>query len=246
MSSPTPEQEHLEELIAGYVLGNLCSEEAEEFRKLLIQKPQLITEINQLQEVLELLPYALPEVAPPPHLRSAIVEAVNIPFEANLARKQFIPMWTKIISGVAAVFALTLGIDNYRLRQELGDTKDVIAAIQSPEAHLFSVQDKSKGNVATASGNILMDFATDKALIALQNLPAPPPDKAYWLWAVVGNKTIRCGQFSIAASGAILDKISIPGDSYEDGVEISKLLITLESSQTPLSPSKPLVIASPS
>lgn len=246
MSSPTPEREHLEELIAGYVLGNLCSEEAEEFRKLLIQKPQLITEINQLQEVLGLLPYALPKVAPPPHLRSAIVEAVNIPFEANLARKQFMPAWTKIVGGVAAVFALTLGFDNYRLRQELSDNKDVIAAIQSPEAHLFSVKAESKGNVASASGTILMDFATDKALIALQNLPAPPPDKAYWLWAVVGNQTIRCGQFSIASSGVILDKISIPGDSYQDDAEISKLLVTLESSETPLSPSKPLVIASPS
>jgi len=238
---PTPEREHLEELIAGYVLGNLCSEEAEVFRKLLIENPQLIQEVSQLQEVLGLLPYALPEVVPPKYLRSAIVEAVHVPNNANPVPHKSTPAWTKIVSSVAALFALAVGLDNYQLRQELSNTKDVMAALQSPETHLFSV--KSKGEVATASGSILMDFAADKAVIALQNLPTPPPDQAYWLWAVVDGKTIRCGRFDITLSGTVLDKISIPGDSYEEGAEISKLLVTLESSQAPVLPSEPIAIA---
>ncbi|HEY9709052.1 MAG TPA: hypothetical protein V6D48_12695 [Oculatellaceae cyanobacterium] len=67
--------EQVEELIIGYVLGNLTPEEAEKFRPLLAKNPQLATQVNLWQEALELLPYALPEVEPPPHLRSAILSA---------------------------------------------------------------------------------------------------------------------------------------------------------------------------
>lgn len=70
--------ERLEELMAGYVLGNLTPEEAEEFRQLLTEHPELAEEVHRLQEVLEVLPYALPEVAPPLHLRSAILESASV------------------------------------------------------------------------------------------------------------------------------------------------------------------------
>ncbi len=240
--SPTPE--HLEELMAGYVLGNLGSEEAEEFRKLLIKNPELIQEVNRLQEVLGLLPYALPQVSPPQHLRSAIVEAVKTPVKTNPIRKLPTPGWGRVVSSVVAVFALALGINNYILRQELKNTKDVITVMQHPETHLFSI--KGKGNIATASGSVLMDIAADKAIIALQNIPTPAEGQAYWLWAVVGDKTIRCGQFDIGSNGKVLDKISIPGDSYDHNTEISQLLITLESSQDPRQPSRAIMMVSAS
>lgn len=240
--SLTPE--HLEELIAGYVLGDLCSEEAEEFIKLLTENPEVIQEVNRLQEVLGLIPYALPEVVPPQHLRSAIVEAVQAPVKNSLTRKSA-PVWSKIVGSVAAIFALTLGLDNYRLRQDLNNTKDVITVMRQPETHLFSVKGKDK--VATASGSILMDFEKDKAVIALQNLPTPPADQAYWLWAVIDNgKTIRCGQFNSGSGGKVLDKISTPSGAYDHGTEISRLLITLESSQTPRQPSAQIVMVSTS
>lgn len=241
-ASPTPE--HLEELMAGYVLGNLCSEEAEEFRKLLTENPEIIQEVNRLQEVLGLLPYALPQISPPQHLRSAIVEAVNTPLKTNPIRKLPTIGWSKVVGSVVAVFALALGTNNYSLRQELETTKDVITVMQQPETHLFSI--KGKGNTATASGSVLMDFAADKAVIALQNTPTPSAGQAYWLWAVVGDKTIRCGQFDISSNGKVLDKISIPSESYEHDTEVSQLLVTLESSQDPRQPSRAIVMVSAS
>lgn len=239
--SLTPE--HLEELIAGYALGNLCPEEAEEFRRLLAENPEVIREVDQLQEVLGLLPYALPEVAPPQHLRSAIVEAVNAPVQPNATLKRSVPV-SKIVASVAAMVALAVGLDSYRLRQELSTAKDVITVLQQPETYLFSV--KGKGQVSTASGSILMDFEENKAVIALQNLTTPPPGRAYWLWAVVGSKMILCGQFNIRSSGTVLEKISIPGDSYKDGSEISRLFVTLEASATPIRPSGLVVLESTS
>lgn len=240
--SPSPE--HLEELIAGYVLGNLCSEEAEEFKQLLAEKPELIQEVNQLQEVLGLLPYALPEIRPPQHLRSAIVEAVNAPVNTKVARKQFVLPWSKIIASVAAMFTLAFGIDSYRLRQELSSAKDVLTVLDGHDTHLFSVKGKDK--TSTASGSVLIDFEGDKAAIALNNISSPPTGQSYWLWAIVNDETIRCGQFKVGANGFALDKISVPDDAYKNGDEISKLLITLESSQSPSYPSRQVVMVSAS
>jgi len=240
--SPSPE--HLEELIAGYVLGNLCSEEAEEFKHLLAEKPELIQQVNQLQEVLGLLPYALPEIRPPQHLRLAIVEAVNDPVNTKVARKQFVLPWSKIIASVAAIFSLAFGIDSYRLRQELSSAKDVLTVLDGRDTHLYSVKGKDK--TSTAFGSVLIDFDADKAAIALNNISSPPTGQSYWLWAVVNDRIIRCGQFNVGTNGFALDKISVPDDAYKEGDEISKLLITLESSQSPSYPSEQIVIVSAS
>lgn len=240
--SPSPE--HLEELIAGYVLGNLCSEEAEEFKQLLAEQPELFQQVNQLQEVLGLLPYALPEITPPQHLRSAIVEAVHNPVNTKVARKQFSLPWNKIIASVAAMLTLALGIDSYRLRQELSSAKEVLTVLQGRDPHLYFVKGKDK--TSTASGTVLIDFHADEAAIVLNNISSPPTGQSYWLWAIVNDQTIRCGQFKVSTNGFALDKIAVPDDAYKDGDEISKLLVTLESSQTPSYPSRQVVMVSAS
>ena len=50
MTESTP-SEHIQELLAGYVLGDLSPEEAEELKQLLDRDPTIADEVNQLQEV---------------------------------------------------------------------------------------------------------------------------------------------------------------------------------------------------
>ena len=69
--------ERREQLAAGYVLGNLSPEEAEEFQQQLATDAALAEEVARLQSVLELMPYALPEADPPPHLRSNILQSAQ-------------------------------------------------------------------------------------------------------------------------------------------------------------------------
>ncbi|MGK7928402.1 MAG: hypothetical protein AB4290_24700 [Spirulina sp.] len=101
----------LEELMAGFVMGNLSPEEAEEFQHLLARDPRLIHESHLLQEILECLPYGLPEEEPPPQLRDRILAGARNP-RRSLPFKTF-------AGAIAAVLVLALGIDNYRLRQSL-------------------------------------------------------------------------------------------------------------------------------
>ncbi|MBV8887305.1 MAG: anti-sigma factor [Chroococcidiopsidaceae cyanobacterium CP_BM_RX_35] len=236
--------ERLEELMAGYVLSNLSPEEAEELRQILAAHPELNTEVYHLQEVLELLPYALPEVALPSHLRSALLEAVNAPVKQQPTPKRISWFWSKTAISFAALLVLVLGLDNYRLRQQVNfvqaqaaKQKDVIAMLQNPTTHLVSL--KGMDSAAAASGSVVMTPGEPKAILILQNLPILPKGHFYQLWSVVDGKKIPSGQFNASARSTVLVKFPIPASS-----KLKALVVTVEESPEPKSPSGPMVMTS--
>jgi anti-sigma-K factor RskA len=76
MTSALPD--NWQELVAGYALGDLSPEEAEELQRLLANNPNLTVEVASLQEVLALMPYALPQQEPSAQLRNSILAAVEV------------------------------------------------------------------------------------------------------------------------------------------------------------------------
>ncbi|MDC0831493.1 hypothetical protein POG22_00505 [Geitlerinema sp. CS-897] len=144
--------ERLQELAAGYVLGDLSSEEAECFQAYLQQDPQLAVEVARLYEVLGVMPYGLPNAPPPPRLRNNILAAATSepPAENPIAAEpsedparpepKIAPFpesprcfrrrwggWQVWTSGIAAVAAVALAADNFRLRQNLQDAEVELA-----------------------------------------------------------------------------------------------------------------------
>ena len=236
--------ERLEELMAGYVLGNLSPEEAEELRQVLTQQPELGTEVAHLQEVLELMPYALPELAPPQHLREAILEAADVSIKREPTPKEFRLPWSKIAGSVAALLVLALGLDNYLTRQQLSTVqaqvarqKDVIAMLENPNTHLVSL--KGMEQASAASGSIVMTPGESKVVLILQNLPVLPKGQYYQLWAVVNGEKMPCGEFNASSQGTVFAKLSNPPSS-----EVTALVVTVELSPTPISPAGPMVMTS--
>lgn len=250
--------ERLEELMAGYVLGNLTPEEAEEFRQLLTEHPELAEEVHRLQEVLEVLPYALPEVAPPLHLRSAILESASVdsiptpsleasgnPKPVPWRRLKGSPLvWSRVMAGAAALLALAFGLDNYRLRQEVTTTqaqvarqKDVIAMLQQPNTYLVSLKGKDK--TAAASGSLVMRPGEPQAVLILRNLPVLPKGQLYQLWSVVNDEKIPLEQFNTSNHGTAFVKLSIPSKSTGN-----PLVVTVEASGIARSPGGPMVMSS--
>ncbi len=233
--------ERVEELMTGYVLGNLSPEEAEEFERLLAENPQLATEVNLWQEAFELLPYALPEVEPPPHLYSAILNAVQAETKREPVRKWSRLPWSKIAGSVAALLALALGLDNYRLRQELKIAqaqKHVITVLQQPNTRVYSLTGTDKAS--TASGSIAIALDERKGIITFQNLPAPPPGQIYRLWAVIDDKKIACTEFSASQQGTVLDEFSL--NATDCSSPKSTLAVTLEPLSLPSQPVGPAVM----
>lgn len=233
--------EHLEELMTGYVLGDLSPEEALEFQRLLAENPQLATEVSSLQEALEVLPYALPEVTPPPHLRTAILEAANSSLTPTSTPKRFSLPWSKIAAGAAALLALALGLDNYNLRQQLKTVqaqKEVIEVLQQRNTRLFTLTGTENAN--TASGSIAINTNEQKAVIVFQNLPASPVGQIYRLWAIVDDKKIACANFDASQQGTVLAEFTIPAAACSSTK--STLAVTLEPSTLPPQPVGPAVM----
>ncbi|MBR8836751.1 MAG: anti-sigma factor [Stigonema ocellatum SAG 48.90 = DSM 106950] len=231
--------EYLKELVAGYVVGDLDPEEAEEFKLRLAENPELAKEVKDLQEVMGQVLCGFNEVAPPQHLRSAILKATDIPSHSTPVLKLSSLPWRTIVSSVAALLVLVLGLDNYRLRQDLKVAKNVTTLLQSSQTRLFSLKGAEIAN--TASGNIVMNTQQQKIVIFIHNLPAPPQGHIYRLWAIVDNNKVPCGQLRFSPQGIVLDKLPIPSDLYE---EMSGLIVTLEPSSANPEPIGPVVMTS--
>ncbi|GAB4194750.1 MAG: anti-sigma factor [Coleofasciculaceae cyanobacterium] len=244
--------ERIEELIAGYVLGNLSSEEAEEFNQLLLEHPELASEVHQLQDVLEVLPYALPEVEPPQHLRQAILDTTLVSGSATLSnpnpqfwnRLKGSPLfWGRVIGSVAVFVVLVLGLDNYRIRlqvttmkEKVARQKDVISMLQKPDTHVVPLKGMSQASAAT--GSMLMTPSESNAVLILQNLPVLPQGQFYQLWSVKNEEKIPWGQFRTSKHGTVFVKLSRPSD-----FEVTSLVITVEVSPAPTTPAGPMVMA---
>ncbi|MCU0533459.1 MAG: anti-sigma factor [Hydrococcus sp. Prado102] len=244
----SPEQ--IEALMAGYVLNDLSPEEAQEFERMLRENPNLMEQVKRLQETLDVLPYALPEVEPPPSLREAILEATA---PQPVRRVSRLP-WG-IAASIAALVALALGLDNYRLRQDLQLARQdlqvalakvktaqqreaAIDVLQQPNTRVFSLAGTDKANAA--SGSIAIDSQDKKAVIVIKNLPTPPEGQIYRLWAIIDDKKIACADFKATQQGNVLEEFSLPAEACS--TTKSTLAVTLEPFPAPPQPVGPAVM----
>ena len=274
--------EDLEELLAGYVLGDLSPEEAEDLQQILLDRPELVAEAQILQEVLAALPYTLPLGEPSPQLRQNILDALTINnslnngLENSLAKpsnaqvrlgdrvagislsSMVVPqrdggeqpgwkisrLWIKVIGGMAALVALAIAVDNYRLRQQtvamqrqINGQAGLIAMLQQPNTRLVSL--KGMDQAVTASGNIVVTPGESQAVLILQNLSPLPDGQAYQLWSIVNNQKIPWEQFRVDQRGTVFAKLSLP-----DNQVVTRLAITIEVSPSPPEPTGPMVMLS--
>jgi anti-sigma-K factor RskA len=234
-----------EQLIAGYVLGELDPEETEQLKQLIAQNPELLKEVVRMQEVMALIAYELPPVQPPTKLRSQILAAVQSDQQTIPSKKRFSIPWGKL---VAAIVILILAIDNYRLRQELQRThsqltsqQQILTALQQPNSRLVTLK---AVNTSKASGSIIFLPNQGKLVVALENLSRLPENQIYRLWAVIDGKKIACAQFNANLKGKVLGSLVIT--SKDCSLQQAKLVVTQEPFPSPQQPvGSPVLIGEP-
>jgi anti-sigma-K factor RskA len=226
-----------DDLMAGYVLGNLSAEETEELQSFLDAQPEQVKELEKLQETLELMAYTLPTKEPSQKLWDAIAESTK---ESNIESpgidpepKSIVkPFWRKMGSqvavSIAAILVVAVGWSNYTLRQnlvtakaEIARQKDIVAMLQNPETHLVSL--KGMDMASSASGRIIMTPGELQSVLILQKLPVLPQNQYYQLWSIVNGKKVASGQFNADKNGTVLVKLPTPSAQSVTG-----LVITLE------------------
>ncbi|MCU0552632.1 MAG: anti-sigma factor [Leptolyngbya sp. Prado105] len=224
--------EHIQLLIAGYVLGDLDPHEAAEFQQLLIENPAIALEVDQMQRVLE-LSYAALEVQPSSDLRSKILAAQTSP-PIRQTRRSF--SWSRAINLAAAVIIAALAINNYRLSQELQMSH---RETQRLATLVYSLQATAEGNAASA--RVKVDPNRLEAVLTVQNLSPLPPGKVYALWTVVSEdapvtrddkSAILTDVFNVDAQGNASQSILVP-KVYRSANWVSNIAVTIEDATAP-------------
>lgn len=251
--------EHLQLLIAGYVLGDLDSNEAAEFEQLLRDYPAIADEVTQMQTALE-LSYDLPEVEPPTHLRSVIlnVQASNVQANEvqsnNLQANEVHPaqstplvvvsdsasrnpfFWSKALNLAAAVLILVLGVNNYRLWQTL-------QASQTETQRLAALNYSLKSTEPTnpASATVAVNPNSLEAVLTVKGLAPLPPGKVYVLWTIVKQNApyttdskgaIMVQAFNVDAQGSVAKPMFVPR-VFQSKELVTKVAVTIEDAIAP-------------
>ena len=251
------EREKIEAMLAGYVLGDLSPEEAEQVRQYLILHPDLVAEVRSLQTTLALLPLSLNETETtsnnaPSSLRARILNAVEseaqisqpastsnvLPFPQLERRNQFNrrqKTWYVIAGSIAAILVASLGLQNYRLTQQLAAVETNMSQREQEIASLQQQLQASKPNSSPyqqvvnllnqpsnrflavkgtapqmpASGSLVIVPTKQTALLALQNLPPLPQGKVYRMWAYVDGAKVDCTRFIPDANGKVTQTIPL-------------------------------------
>lgn len=237
MSMPA---EQLQLLIAGYVLGDLSTEEAAEFEQLLAQNPAIAAEVAQMQTALETA-YAPAEVAPPAALRSQILAtaeaepgAIGQPLSLNPSRR--VASWRILLEVAAAALIVALGINNYRLSQALQSSRAETEKYAALTLQLRAAQANSP-----AAAQVVVDPRSLKGTITVQNLPPLPAGKVYVLWTVLepaapfttdDKDAILTQAFEVDDRGFSVQPIVVP-PAFRTREWVSKVAVTMEDARAP-------------
>jgi anti-sigma-K factor RskA len=236
-----------EELLAGYVLGDLEPEEVTAMQEIIVNHPEIITEIDRLQETLAILPLGLSPSYPSEALRAriasvAILQSLQSPIIASTetgikksANRQNIWKLVSISLGsISAIALIALGIDNYQMRQqiatnqvELQKYKQAIALLQGGDNRMIAL--KGMGATPAATGTVMIAPSEKMAMISIQNLTPISQETSYRLWAIVDGKKVDCAQFRPDPQGNVFIKVPL-GNALKQSTTV---IITVEQNSDP-------------
>ncbi len=226
---------NLEELLAGYVLGNLDESELAWLNSQLKVNPQLQEEIKQLETTLNLMPYALPQTIPKSNLRQGILINVEKQEKYTVNKTKSSP-FSWIIVGITIFSTVFLGINNYGLRRQLASAnhqiqqhQELISLLRQPHNRLVAFQGLE--SLSAASGSLFIAPQKQKAVLALQNLQPLSGKQVYRLWAISPGKKTGCANFIPDSEGAV--HLELSNNALSNA---NFLLITIEPEANTLQP----------
>ena len=259
--SQATSSDRIQLLIAGYVLGDLSPDEAQELARLMAENSAIAAEVEALQTVSETM-QDITDVPPPSHLRTRVMASSEQPESPPVSDNAIyrvatssppdssasptsptpLPLTTPpprqrrfwLAGGaIAAALIMGLGIDNYHLRQAAQ------TEIEQPTLLTYSLMSPDATNNASAS--VVVNPTTLEAQVTAQNLPALPPDQVYAVWtlpqpdvpATIDDKgAILTGVFQVGTDGAADTTLSVP-PVHRNPEWVAKVAITVEDAISP-------------
>ncbi|MGF1576408.1 MAG: anti-sigma factor domain-containing protein [Cyanophyceae cyanobacterium] len=248
------------ELLAGFVTGDLDPTELEQCRHLLATHPELEAEIGALEESLGLVINSFVSMDPPVALRQKLMAAVEQP-DAGIPlghteaegsssvvsiaqwRQRSRWDWRLLANGVAAALVVGMGFQTFQLQHQLSQTEAMLTAFQSPNARLFPLASPD----SSGRGVMMFDPVLQQASFVFHDMPMPetPSTYFYQLWVVAGSRLIPCGGPKPVQPSLVIDFPITPSrysELYEPDLE--GFILTLEESPNVEQPTGPVILQS--
>ena len=209
-------------IVESYVLGLVTDAEKQEFETLCLQYPELVEARIQFEDVLESRMMA-EGVKPPAALKekteNSIQPSANPAYadmyeeEQAPVKKMFDWKWVAaaavILFAGSLVWALMLNGDKKQLaseneelksqlstaQAEIGEYKQLESTLHKPGMRLTALNatPASPGSLAA----VYWDTASQNVYLLVSNLPQPPTDKQYQLWAIIDKNPVDLGVFEL-------------------------------------------------
>lgn len=229
MSNSLSDEEKM--LAAGYILGDLTSDETARLETLMAEKVDVLKEVQALQTSYELIPQSLSIVSPPAHVRETITAGLSPVPLVRQPTSGPARLGLKILLGLATLASLLLAADNFRLRGQLAQDIEpdrVASILQQPNSRLISLT----GNDSAAAGTLLFTPGNwNEVIVSLGDLPPLPPDQIYRMWLELENgEVIYCGEFNTGSDGSVFVRFT-PLETPPTGVKATELFVTIDAAE---------------
>jgi anti-sigma-K factor RskA len=234
MNNPWPER------LAGYVLGDLSSDDRILVRQYLETHPEAVEEVKALEMALGLLPFGLPDRPVPPHIKKNLFKQIAPSSRRGYGR------WMVLAGGVAASVIAALGFQSYQLQAQLQGARQEVAVLRSTQKKLAANRDLASlvgnfegrklamvgsGAAEGAKGEVFIMPEQNRAVLSVENMPPPPPGKVYHLWAIVESTKVGCIQFVPERDGKVL--MQLPASRWNRAVQMAVTLEPVVSEAVP-------------
>jgi anti-sigma-K factor RskA len=217
-----------EDQIALYSLGLLRGEELREVEEHLAEGCDICEGLlKDSDTVFTNLPYSLEDTPLPEGLERKIFKSIGqrrpAPKESLLSIfwKSISPFWLTMGTAVSIALIIFLVVSNISLRSKLefqgkdlsalqvkfAKDKEMMDYVTNPNVDLVSLGSKMPHMDAT--GKLLWNKDTHKALFLVSNIPTLEKGKTYQLWVIENGKPVSMGVFDVDKQGKKMIEIKL-------------------------------------
>lgn len=232
-------------ILEQYVLGKLSSAEIAEVERYAQEYAVVSQEISAIEQALEKYVFSQ-AIAPPPGTLERILERVGSGAVQPITEKSFLSRlqprsWTrflavgmtiKFLAAATGLVILYLHNQNLHERIEANQVKFNQAQVACTELErtIRFLKDVNTRPIVmngtpespTSIAAVYLNPKSESIYIGNLQLPPPPSDKQYQLWAIVDGKPASMGVFDIPISGEIFIEVPFIANAQAFAISLEK------------------------
>ncbi|MBE3559641.1 MAG: anti-sigma factor [Ktedonobacteraceae bacterium] len=203
--------QHFEELAGAYALGALSEQERRAAEAHLATCARCRHILQELQEVTDMLPLAVPPVEPSPQLKTRLMAAVRADARQHVKQRieqstQKLPWWRYWQTRLALAFVLLLLIIATGLAAWNITLQQQLSALSTGQAIAYSVHGTSQvPGASAASGEAIYLPQYHLTILTVRGLPPLQGTEVYQGWLISNNQPTSIGLLTMRDGTAVLD-----------------------------------------